>query len=247
MRQCKPNRRWAAGRVLAGLAAGMFVAAGCADPNRHDSQMRSGVEKLSSRDAAALSATHSRFEQSNDPPLNADTRFAAGQLAESQGQLDRALEQYRAALKADPKHQPSLYRMGMIYARAMQYQQALEVWKQYVVATNGSATAYSNLGFCYELAGQTREAEQAYLTGIRKEPNNQPCRINYGLMLARLGRAQEAEAHLATVLRPAEVHYNLASVYDQLDRKDRARAEYKKALELDPQMWEARVRLSRIE
>ena len=39
-------------------------------------------------------------------------------------------------------------------------------------------------GFCRELAGQFDEAENAYQAGIRRDPQNAPCRINYGLMLA---------------------------------------------------------------
>ena len=66
-------------------------------------------------------------------------------------------------------------------------------------------------------------------------------------MLARNGRTPEAIQQLAVVLNPAEVQYNLASVYEQLGRKDEAREEYQKALELDPKLWEAQSRLSKLE
>ena len=56
------------------------------------------------------------------------------------------------------------------------------------------------------------EAETAYLRGIERDPKNVPCRTNYGLMLARLGRTAEGTLQLQAVLTPAEVHYNLASV-----------------------------------
>lgn len=197
--------------------------------------------------AAALNADHSKFESSQDPPFKPQTHFAAGQLAESQGAFGAAIEQYTAVVKLDPRHQPSLYRLGVLYTQARRYDNAIEAWKQYVRATNGSATAYSNLAFSYELSGQIGEAEQAYQQGIKREPQNQPCRINYGLMLARLGRRDDAIAQLSTVLAPAGVHYNLASVYEQIGRKDLARPEYQRALELDPRMWEAQQRLSRLD
>ena len=134
--------------------------------------------------ADALSANHSKFETSEDPPFNADTRFAAGQLAESQNNPTAAVDQYREALRLNPNHQPSMYRLAIIHTQAKQYSQAIEMWKQYVRATNGSATAYSNLAFCYELAQEPNEAEQAYKKGISHDPRDQPCRVNYGLMLA---------------------------------------------------------------
>src|SRR5450432_1739658 len=162
------------------------------------------IQKVGSKEADAMNAEHSRFENSEDPPINADTYFASGQLAESQGQTERAITQYREALKGNPKHVQSLYRLGIIYTQTKQYPIAIEVWRQYVKANNGSATAVSNLGFCYELSGQNAEAEKAYKIGIDKEPTNQACRVNYGLMLVRIGRNKEAVQQLSAVLRPAE-------------------------------------------
>jgi Flp pilus assembly protein TadD len=66
-------------------------------------------------------------------------------------------------------------------------------------------------------------------------------------MLARTGRIQEGMSQLAEVLSPAEVHYNVASVYEQQGRTDDAREEYQKALDLDPKLWEAQSRLSKLD
>lgn len=202
------------------------------------------VKGLSSNDADKLNSDRSPFDSSKDPPISADTRFAAGRFAEVQGQYPAALGQYSEALRIDPKHEPSLYRLGVIQAQMKQYGQAVDTWKRYIAATNGSATGYSNLGFCYELSNRTEEAEAAYRTGISKDPKCAPCRVNYGLMLARLNRVDEARGQLSAVLAPAEVHYNIASVFEQQGKKDLARAEYRTALELNPNLDEARTRLA---
>jgi tetratricopeptide (TPR) repeat protein len=194
-----------------------------------------------------FSAARTTFETVKEPDLTANTRFAAGQLAESQGSTPNAIIQYREAIKIDPSHQQALYRLGVLYAEIKDYPNAIEIWKQYIIATNGSATGYANLGFCDELAGRLNDAERAYQAGIAKETLNQQCRINYGLMLTRTGRANEAVIQLQTVLKPAEVHYNMASVYEQQKKSDLARAEYRKALELDPAMMDARTRLAELD
>ena len=112
-----------------------------------------GVKGLSQDEADAMNSSRSKFDTPGDPAFTADTRFAAGQLAESQNVPGAAVEQYREALKIDPKHQPSLYRLAMVYTQQKAYPQAIETWRRYLAVTNNSANAYSNLGFCYELAG----------------------------------------------------------------------------------------------
>jgi tetratricopeptide (TPR) repeat protein len=52
---------------------------------------------------------------------------------------------------------------------------------------------------------------------------------------------------LQAVLTPAEVHYNLASVLEHQNRKEAAKAEYRKAIELDPNLVDAQTRLSALQ
>ena len=198
-------------------------------------------------EAEELGAQHARFEGSKDPKPNAATHFAAGQLAESQGAVGQAINQYKLAIAADPKHLPSLYRLAMLYTQAQAYPEAIGVWKGFVKVTPNDATAWSNLGYCYELAGQPSEAEGAYRQGIARDPNSGPCRVNYGLMLARTGREGEAKGQRGVVLSEARVCYNLASVYEQQGRVGEAKVYYERALELDRDLGEARERLSRLE
>jgi Tfp pilus assembly protein PilF len=94
--------------------------------------------------------------------------------------------------------------------------------------------------------GDRAKAEQTFQRGIDKDPKNMQCRVNYGLMLARAGRESEAVNQLQAVLRPAQVHYNLGSVYEQMGRKAQARMHYSKALELNPDFEDAQTRLANI-
>lgn len=219
-----------------------FLAIGCAGAGGPGDS----VKGISNDDANRLNSTHSRFESSEDPPFTADTRFAAGRLAESQNAPRAAIEQYNEALKINPKHEASLYRLGVVQTQLKLYPDAIKTWRKYVEVTEGSSTAYSNLAFCYELSGQPRDAEATYQKGIAKDPKGAACRVNYGLMLARMNRINEAITHLGAVLSPAEVHYNIGSVYEQTGRKEEAKAEYEKAISMDPELKDARVRLARL-
>lgn len=208
-----------------------------ANGQNHAGQM--GDHRVSEADA--------KFETSQDPPFNASTRLAAGQLAESRGDKARALAQYNEAVRIDPNCTDAYYRLGVLYCGVKHYPDAIKAWKGYLKVTGEDATAYANLGFCYELAGRHIEAEAAFEAGIAKDAMNNACRVNYGLMLVRDNRVNEGILQLQTVLSEAEVHYNVASVFEQTGRKDQARAEYRRAVDLDPNLTDAQARLAALQ
>ena len=222
-------------RPLAAIAL-ILLSAGCASQ-----------KPATPPSAGAPSPTAStEFEKIKDPPINARTHFAAGQLAESQARLPEAVDQYKEAIRLDPKYTEAVFRLGVVYAETSDFARAPEIWQKYIELTHGAATGYSNLGFCYELAGLPAAAEGAYKKGIEKDPKSEPCRVNYGLMLARHGRPTEGLLQLQTVLPPANAHYDLASVYETMGQKTEAKREYQTALELDPTLDDAKARMASI-
>ena len=230
------------------ISCSLFTAtvcfAGCNASNNNSSQSIYGV---SGDQAVSMNKERNDFETSEDPPIKADTHFAAGQLVEAQGDYAGAVKQYKEAIKLDPHQKKALYRSAICLSELKKFPEAIATWNKYIEVTGGEPNGYSNLGFCHELAGQIDQAESAYLRGIEKDPKNVPCRTNYGLMLARIGRTAEATLQLQTVLSPAEVHYNLASVLEHQSRKEAAKAEYRKALELNPNFKDAQTRLSALQ
>jgi len=203
-----------------------------------------GCHNNQQRASAPTQPPPDKFESIKDPPIQAQTFFAAGQLAESQGHLADALFQYKKALTVAPNYLDALYRTGLVYTTQKDYKAALETWNKYVAATRGSAGAYNNLAFCQELAGNPAAAEAAYRAGIAKDPANEPCHVNYGLMLARRGNANEALLQLQTVLPPAKAHYDLASVYETQGKSREAKEEYRRAVQLDPTFDDAKQKLA---
>lgn len=218
----------------------MLVITGCA-------KNQQAVSKLDEEKANALGAEHSKFEQSKDPPFTTATHFAAGQLAESQEAPLAAIAHYQAALRIDSHHRDSLYHLGVVYTKLKDWPNATSAWKKYVKETNGDATAYANLAFCYALAGRKGDAEKTYQEGIAKDPKNASCRVNYGLLLARDGRIEEAATQWRAALTEAQVHYNLGSIYEQQNKKDQAKAEFRTALQHDENLVDARSRLAALD
>jgi tetratricopeptide (TPR) repeat protein len=180
-------------------------------------------------------------------PLTANTHFAAGQVAESQNDLPRAIAQYEAACKLDRTATVPLLRLGMIYTQQGRFEQAIATWNRYIKATNGDASGYVDLGYTCEIAQRFSDAETAYKTAIARDPQNETAHVDYGLMLARQGKIDQAITQLQAVMSMADVHYNLASVLESKGKKEEAKAEYEKALQIDPAMTDAKNRLASLE
>jgi tetratricopeptide (TPR) repeat protein len=229
-------------------AAALALAVGCqTDKQKHDASVSAANNRYKILSGSTSETSHrdeNGFDRDHEPALNPGTRFAAGQVCETQGHLDCAVVQYDQALRLNPKHIPSLYRMGVVMTKLKKYDTAVAMWQRYIDATDNSAAGYSNLGFCYEMAADVDNAEAAYKKGIAIDEKSTPCRVNYGLMLARQNRQDEAEEQLATVLSPSEVAYNMASVYEQQGAIARAKEELQKAIAANPNMREAQDKLA---
>jgi len=226
--------------ILTLLGLSIFL---CACSTQHNST----ISGLSESDAQKMQSTNAKVAEVRIHPPKIDTRFAAGQLDETQGHLGAAIHQYDACHDINPKFLPALYRLGVIYAEVKDFPSSIAIWQRYVTATNNAAYAYGNLGYCYELAGMPREAKAAYLKGIAIDYKNGPCRANYGLMLARDNKIQEAIRMWTPALSDAQIHYNLASIYQVNGRKAEAKAEYEKALACDPTLEDARTRIAQLD
>src|SRR5438477_432624 len=132
-----PSRTRLAGMGLVCSLSLLAAASGC----RHDNGA-----------SANRDGPKSAFESSpKDPPINADTHYAAGQLAEAHNATPQAALQYEQALRRNPHHLGAMYRLAVTYAQLQEYPKAVAMWERYIGETHGSATSYSNLGFCQEL------------------------------------------------------------------------------------------------
>lgn len=186
------------------------------------------------------------FGTKNEPAIMATTHLAAGGVAESQGNVQNAIDQYQKAVGVDPKLTDAWFKLAILRARTQQYPTAVEAWKSYLKLAPNDPTGYANLGFTYDLAGKASDAESAYKHGIDLNPTHTASRVNYGLMLIKAGRIDEAKAQFGAVLPPAAVHYNLASAYEQQGKTELARAEYETSLKLDPTFKPAKTRLAEL-
>ena len=179
--------------------------------------------------------------------INVQTYLAAAQLAESQGRLPDAIEQYKHAIRRDTNNEAAIFQIARLYTLTRQYPLAIAAWERYVEVTGKNPAAWNNLARTHEIAGNWKEAEACYVSALNADALHEQTRVNYGIFLARRGRIDEASEQMSRALPPQQVQYNLGSVYELAGDFDNARTANRNALDMDRTFQPARQRLKAIE
>ena len=128
------------------------------------------------------------------------------------------------------------------------WRDSLSLFTHAVEATQDNAAAnYALANECARLRKQDK-AEAFYREALRISPGFLDAHINYGDLLAEMGRPGEAAAEYEAVLQrdpgSASAHANLGMALAKLGRSDQAVAECNKALEIDPNCAKAHNNLA---
>lgn len=161
------------------------------------------------------------------------------------GDVKKAIEQYREALRYDPSNSQYVYEYSIALAEERQYSSAIDVLTKHLQRNPGDRLAYHQLGKIYLLNDQVDAANQALSRALPVSTLN-----NYATSLKKLNRLEEAEAvyKLALSLSPSdtEVLFNLGTLYNAANKLTEAKSTYQEALRLKPDFAEAHYNLGLI-
>jgi tetratricopeptide (TPR) repeat protein len=130
--------------------------------------------------------------------------FTNGNELAQAGQFDKAIEEYQAALQAEPDNVSALTNLGVAYYNTGQLDQAVAQYQAALKIAPNDADIHSNLAAAYVQQNNLDEA------------------------LAEYQRAVELQPDLA------QAHYGLGVIYSQQGQKDKAIQEFEKFVEFDP-------------
>ena len=187
-----------------------------------------------------------------------------GKVALAQRDYAKAADYLEGALREWPTASRLRQPLAVAYRELGNREKAEEVLKEYAVngVEPGIADPVADLlaskvaasrvlvrrGQRYGQAGRFDLAEEAFRAAAEANPKDADALANWGISLANLGRARDAQQRLIESLaiddKDALAHFSLGAVYDRQGDDARAAWEYEAALKLDPSQQQARVYLA---
>ncbi len=169
-------------------------------------------------------------------PDYADAHINMGRLYLAGGEADRAWEEFGEAVKINPLNPAAHYQLGIACLRRQRVEEAVGEFRRALEIDPGYVLARLALGDVCLQAGRYQEARGWYEAAERADPA--AARARLGVVAYNQGNRQEARRwfRLSLESKPVqpEIHVFLGNIYLLENATEKAAAEYRQALVLDP-------------
>jgi Flp pilus assembly protein TadD len=164
--------------------------------------------------------------------------------------LPRKIELLRKAVALDPTN-PSMYsHLGVTYAAAGRYEDALRLYLRAIQRGVQSPKLYGRIAELYLREGKKNEAIAYYEKAAQVDPTDVQAQNNLAMAYLEIARASDAERVFRRVLaiddRSADAYNGLGIIAIQKQHLAEGRVDFERAVELDPELLEAQVNLGLI-
>jgi Flp pilus assembly protein TadD len=153
------------------------------------------------------------------------------------GEYQKAIDEYKTALKLDPANANLHNSLGVCYGVTGEFVSALTQFKEAMALDGDEALAHYNAGLIHLLLDE-RDKARAHLLEVDNRPHNLfEVRLQLGKLYLEDGQAEKGRIYLekAAAMQPqsSAVHALIGECYAALDRREEAVAAYKKSLRLN--------------
>ncbi|HXX41486.1 MAG TPA: tetratricopeptide repeat protein [Chthoniobacterales bacterium] len=173
----------------------------------------------------------------SDVPASAAAHVHFGLALQDSGHLDEASEQFRTALRIDPKVERAHYGLGYVFLTQSKWNEALAEMEQAVRDDPRNGEVHADYGYILEQLGRKDEAEAEFEKGTELIPKSGKAHYKFGVFLLSRGDLDRAIVQFKTALQhnvgQAEVHYHLGRAFYLKGDFEGARAQYEETARLD--------------
>jgi Tfp pilus assembly protein PilF len=175
-----------------------------------------------------------------------DLYVKAARLYEIKNQFPKAIEQYQKALEMDSGDVNALVGLARLYDRLDRPVEAAQVYEQAAGLHPNNGTVFNDMGLCYSKQGRWNEAMVNLDRAVQLQPKNPRYRNNIAKVLIRNGRPDDAFRHLTAVFAPAESHYNVGYIANDIGDDATAQRHLTLAIQNSPDLLSAKELLAEI-
>lgn len=167
--------------------------------------------------------------------LNAESAEAdmlAGEALDEMRDHAGAVEQFRAAVKADPKQPGVHFGLGYLLWTGSQYDEAAQQFQAELDNNPQNVQALVYLADANIRLGQVDRAQPLLEKAVHMDPRFEMTHLEFGILDSQSGKNEQAlrELRQAVALDPrdVQVHWRLARLYQAMGRKQEAQAEFER-------------------
>ncbi len=201
------------------------------------------MPELRDEERKVLLGFASRVERNDPGALN-----NLGVVYFRKGVYEEAMEQFKEALKVDPKFDLARENLRYVFAETGLEDADVRHWRDEVTRDPENFEAMLRLGVSYQNMGRFREATAILGAVVEKNPDHTMARFHLAITLRAQGLYQQSLEHYmyiaAHFAKSAVFHTDLGEVYYNLGRTDEAIAELNAAIKLDADYWRSHFLLS---
>ena len=159
-------------------------------------QQAGGVRSADARD----------YRDYSDSPAMANVHLGVAYLRK--GNLERALDKLRKALRLDPSLPAVHNALGLLYERLADPERAEEHYRQAVTLDPGDSSSQNNYGQYLCKRGRFDEGEKRFLQALTNPLYRTPevAYTNAGLCAGKAGRMEDAEGYMRKALDASPVY-----------------------------------------
>jgi tetratricopeptide (TPR) repeat protein len=165
-------------------------------------------------------------------PESAEAYMLAGEALDEMKDNAGAVEQFRAAVKADPREPNVHFGLAYLLWGLMKYEEAAQEFQAELANNPDHAQALTYLADTNMQLSHSDAAMPLLLKALKIDPSITLAHVDLGLLYSEAGRKDEAlaELKLAESLSPNDVnvHWRLARFYQAAGKKEEANAEFEK-------------------
>jgi Tfp pilus assembly protein PilF len=166
-------------------------------------------------------------------------QYDLAQVAEREGQLRKAADQYSELLERKPEDARYCHRLGVVKLRLGEAEEGIQLLERAIELQPDNADILNDLGYAYLECGELAQAEEQFQAALAIDPNDTRTINNLGLCAGFDGRMKEAHQYFRRAGTEAQAQANLGFVLAQRGELQLAMSHYNRALSVNPELTSA--------